>query len=81
MDVDGNHDEQGSDHHPQGGEGAAGPHAGTKVTFTRNADGDFVLSTTQPSLMGLRGRLRHVGPAVSLETMDDAIAAGATEDS
>ncbi|MBA4085557.1 AbrB/MazE/SpoVT family DNA-binding domain-containing protein [Janibacter terrae] len=54
---------------------------GTKVTFTRNADGDFVLSTTQPSLKGLRGRLRHVGPAVSLETMDDAIAAGATEDS
>jgi antitoxin PrlF len=54
---------------------------GTKVTFTRNADGDFVLSTTQPSLMDLRGRLRHVGPAVSLETMDDAIAAGATEDS
>jgi antitoxin PrlF len=50
---------------------------GTKVSFTRNAEGDFVLSTSRPSLSNLAGRLRYSGPAISLDDMDVAIAEGA----
>ena len=50
---------------------------GTKVSFTRNAEGDFVLSTSRPRLSKLAGRLRYSDPAISLADMDDAIAEGA----
>ncbi len=52
---------------------------GTKVSFTRNDDGDFVLSTVRPSLMALAGSLAHEGAAISLDDMDAAIAAGAAD--
>ncbi len=41
---------------------ALGLSPGTKVTFTRTDDWDFVLSTSKPSPMSLRGRLAHNGP-------------------
>lgn len=44
---------------------ALGLTPGTKVTFTRTGDGDFVLSTSKPSPMSLRGRLAHNGPTVA----------------
>lgn len=51
---------------------------GTRVTFTRNANGDFVLSMTRSSLASLQGRLQYDGPPVSLDEMEDAIASAAT---
>lgn len=50
---------------------------GTRVSFTRNADGDYVLSTSRPRLRDLAGRLSHDGPTISLSAMDQAIADGA----
>lgn len=58
---------------------ALGLTPGTKVTFTRTADGDFVLSTSKPSLMTLRGRLAHTGPTVALDEMDESVAGGAAD--
>lgn len=57
---------------------ALGLTPGSKVSFAKNADGDFVLSTTRASLMDLEGRLQHTGPPISLDEMEHAIAAGAT---
>lgn len=53
---------------------ALGLTPGTKVSFTRNEDGDYVLSTSRRTIGELRGRLVYRGPAVSLEEMDAAIA-------
>lgn len=50
---------------------------GTKVNFTRNGDGDFVLSISRPRVADLAGRLAYSGPAVSLDDMDAAIVGGA----
>ena len=50
---------------------------GTKVQFTRNADGDFVLSTVRRPAAALKGRLSYEGPAVSLDDMDAAVVSGA----
>ncbi len=50
---------------------------GTRVSFRRNADGDYVLSTTRPRLSELAGRLAYVGRVVSLDDMEAAIEAGA----
>lgn len=52
---------------------------GTKVTFTRNADGDYVLSTRGSSVLDLCGALGYSGPAKSLDEMDAAIASAAHE--
>lgn len=52
---------------------------GARVSFTRNADGDFVLHRVSLSLRDLRGVLRHDGAAVSLAAMEAAIAEGAVE--
>ena len=51
---------------------------GTKVQFTRNADGDFVLSAVRRPAAALEGRLSYGGPAVSLDDMDAAVAPGFT---
>lgn len=51
---------------------------GTKVSFTRNAEGNFVISTTRPSLVDLAGSLAYAGPPISLADMDAAIADGAS---
>ncbi|CAN5833886.1 AbrB/MazE/SpoVT family DNA-binding domain-containing protein [soil metagenome] len=52
---------------------------GTRVSFTRTTAGDYVLSVRTRSVRDLRGCLSHQGPPVSLEQMDEAIAAGAAE--
>lgn len=52
---------------------------GTKVQFTRNIDGDFVISTVPSSAAALEGRLKHAGPAVSLDDMEAAVASGAVD--
>lgn len=57
---------------PKDAREALGFTPGTRVTFTRTADGDFVISASKPSLMSLRGRLAHIGPTVSLDEMDVA---------
>lgn len=50
---------------------------GTKVSFTRNEDGDYVISTKRRKLRDLAGILTYSGPAVSLDDMDRAIAEAA----
>lgn len=52
---------------------------GTRVTFTRNEDGDVVLSRKPRGIAELKGRLRHGGPPKTLEEMDAGIAQGAAE--
>lgn len=52
---------------------------GTKVTFTRTADGDYVLARQRRSVLDLFGAMGRGGPAVTLDEMDDAIAAGSAE--
>lgn len=51
---------------------------GTKVSFIRNADGDFVISTAHRRLSDLAGRLEYAGPTVSLVDMEAAVRDGAT---
>ncbi len=58
---------------------ALGLTPGTKVTFTRNADGNYVISTSRPRLADLAGRLAYDGPAISLADMEAAIVGGATD--
>lgn len=61
---------------------ALGLAAGTRVSFTRNAAGQIVLTRDGGSVMDLAGSLRYDSPAVSLQDMNDgAIAAGATSTS
>jgi antitoxin PrlF len=52
---------------------------GTQVTFTRNADGDFVLSRPKRPIAELAGALRHHGRAITVDEMDAAIAEAAAE--
>jgi len=56
---------------------ALGLTAGTRVTFSQNADGNYVLAAAHSSLRDLRGRLSHAGSPVTLEEMDEAVVAGA----
>ena len=60
---------------------ALGLAAGTRVSFKRNAAGEIVLTRDGGSVMDRAGSLRHDSPAVSLQDMNDAIAAGATSTS
>ena len=53
--------------------------AGTRVTFSRNADGDYVLSVRHRRALDLLGSLGYDGAPKSLEDMDEAIAAAAAE--
>lgn len=50
---------------------------GSRVTFTRNAEGDFVLSSRARSVKELKGRLGYHGVPKTLEEMDAGIAEGA----
>lgn len=50
---------------------------GTKVIFTRQRDGEYVLTTGRPKLAHLAGSLKYQGPIVSLAEMEEAITAGA----
>lgn len=52
---------------------------GTRVTFTRNEDGDYVLSRRSRSVKDLKGRLRHTGEPKTLDEMDAGVAQGAAE--
>ncbi|SDU72501.1 AbrB/MazE/SpoVT family DNA-binding domain-containing protein [Jiangella alkaliphila] len=52
---------------------------GARVTFTRNEDGDYVLSRRARSVTELKGRLRYTGEPKTLDEMDAGIARGATE--
>jgi antitoxin PrlF len=52
---------------------------GTRVTFTRNKDGDYVLSRKSRSVRELKGRLRYSGTPKTLDEMDAGVARGATE--
>ncbi|MBB5789098.1 GH43 family beta-xylosidase [Jiangella mangrovi] len=52
---------------------------GTRVTFTKNEDGDYVLSRRARSVKELKGRLRYDGEPKTLDEMDAGIASGAAE--
>lgn len=52
---------------------------GTKVLFTRTAQGEYVLSTSRPRLRDLAGTLSYDGPRVSLADMERAIRDGAIQ--
>ena len=52
---------------------------GTRVTFTRNENGDYVLSRKARSVKELKGRLRYDGEPKTLEEMDAGVARGAVE--
>lgn len=57
---------------------ALGLDVGARVEFTPRADGGFDFTPLTGSVADLAGALAHVGPVVSLEEMDAAIAVGAT---
>ncbi|WP_374928495.1 AbrB/MazE/SpoVT family DNA-binding domain-containing protein [Kytococcus sedentarius] len=54
---------------------------GSRLVFEAAADGAYLVRAVRDadSLAGMAGRLRRQGPRVSLEQMDEAIAAGAAE--
>lgn len=56
---------------------ALGLTAGVSVTFTRNAEGDYVIRVAKRSAADLAGALKYTGSPLSLSEMDDAITAGA----
>jgi len=53
--------------------------AGTKVSFEEMPDGRIAIRPKTGDIRALRGLVRYDGPAVSIEEMDEAIAAAATE--
>jgi AbrB family looped-hinge helix DNA binding protein len=53
--------------------------SGSQVTFTRTREGDYLVRREPRSIRALRGSLRYDGPAISLEQMDEAIAAAAAK--
>ncbi len=50
---------------------------GDRVLFLEGADGRVVIEAESVDIRTLRGALRHEGPAVSLEEMDEAVRRGA----
>jgi antitoxin PrlF len=58
-----------------------GLRAGSRVSFVRSADGAFELIPATGTVRDLRGILSSAGAvaAVTLEQMEDAVAAGAVE--
>jgi AbrB family looped-hinge helix DNA binding protein len=56
---------------------ALGVHAGDEVALVRQADGSYALRRAGQSVMRLAGKYTRPGIHVTLEEMDEAIAAGA----
>jgi len=54
-------------------------HAGTRVEFVPRADGTWEFLSATGSVRDLRGMFTWSGPTVTLEEMNDAIAAAAAE--
>ncbi len=52
---------------------------GVRVVFTRTAGGDYVLSRQGKKIGDLLGILSYAGAPVSVDEMDEAIAAAAAE--
>ena len=52
---------------------------GSKVGFFENAAGEIVLRPLSGDVARLRGIVKYDGPAVSIEEMDEAIAAAAVD--
>ena len=58
---------------------ALGLVTGSRVDFTRTKDGVYELRVEHRPVMNSAGSLRYVGPAKSIEEMDEAIARAAAE--
>ena len=56
-----------------------GLRAGSRVTFAETGPGTYELRVERGSVSELAGLFPWTGPPKSLEEMDDAVAAGATE--
>ena len=52
--------------------------AGTRVSFTKNVDGDYVLRCERQSVKGLAGCFHWNGPPKSLDDMEAGITTGAS---
>jgi antitoxin PrlF len=53
---------------------------GSRVVFAPNEDGSYSIRATDThSVMELAGSLEYDGPPLSIDQMDEAIAAGASE--
>ncbi len=64
---------------PKSVRAALGLQPGDRVRYLILDNGEVRLLKSRP-LSELAGRLRHDGPAVTLDQMDDAIARGITDD-
>ncbi|MDR1015128.1 MAG: AbrB/MazE/SpoVT family DNA-binding domain-containing protein [Coriobacteriales bacterium] len=53
--------------------------AGTRLDFIPNGDGSYRVARKAGSVMDMFGMLRHDGPPVPVEEMDEAIAAALAE--
>ncbi|MFZ2504444.1 MAG: AbrB/MazE/SpoVT family DNA-binding domain-containing protein [Nocardioides sp.] len=58
---------------------ALGLSAGSRVIFTRNAEGDYVIRATERAAAELAGALKFSGSPLSLSDMEDAVTSGALE--
>ncbi len=56
-----------------------GLNPGARVSFTRNAEGEYVLRRERRSVRELAGSLRYTGPTRSIEEMQDVIERAAAE--
>lgn len=56
-----------------------GIHTGSRVEFVARSDGGYELFASTGSVMDLRGMFEWSGPTVTIEEMDEAIAAAAAE--
>ena len=56
-----------------------GLEAGVKVMFIRTGDREYRLRAKTGSIKDLAGILKHDGPPITLEEMEEAIARGASE--
>lgn len=55
-----------------------GVKAGDRLVFVRRPAGDVVVEAESVDVRSLRGMLKHKGPAVSVEEMDEAIGRAVT---
>ncbi len=52
---------------------------GSKLDFIKQPDGSYKILTKTGDIRQLRGIVKYDGPAVSIDDMNDAIAAGAAK--